>query len=80
MRAVALGSAAGALLLTGLVTVPAVGAAARPGDPQLRGTAVAARHAASAGTRFRKPHGPVGGANGPGVAGDPGAAKDRQAP
>ncbi|WP_079102785.1 alpha/beta hydrolase [Streptomyces sp. TP-A0356] len=52
MRAVALHSAAGALLLTGLVAVPADGAAARPGDAELRGTAVAAQRAAAAGIHF----------------------------
>ncbi|MEU9470306.1 alpha/beta hydrolase [Streptomyces avermitilis] len=52
MRAAALYTAAGSLLLTGLAATPAGGAPAAPGGLELRGTAVAAQRAAAAGIRF----------------------------
>ncbi|MFI5680418.1 alpha/beta hydrolase [Streptomyces cellulosae] len=52
MKAPALYSAAGALLLTALVAAPADGAAAVPGAAELRGTAVAAARARAAGIDF----------------------------
>ncbi|MDN0197360.1 alpha/beta hydrolase [Streptomyces sp. S.PNR 29] len=54
MRAAALYSAAGSLLLTTLAATPAGGAPEFPGAAELRGTAVAAERAAAAGIRFGK--------------------------
>jgi len=52
MRAAALYTAAGSLLLTGLVATPAGGEPLRPGSAESRGTAVAAQRAGAAGIRF----------------------------
>ncbi|MCH0561672.1 MULTISPECIES: alpha/beta hydrolase [unclassified Streptomyces] len=52
MRAAALSSVAGALLLTALAAVPAGGAPGVPGPAELRGTAVAAARAEAAGVEF----------------------------
>ncbi len=53
MRAAALSSAAGSLLLlTGLTGAPAQAAPDAPGEAERRGTAVAAERAAAAGVRF----------------------------
>ncbi|MBQ1100174.1 alpha/beta fold hydrolase [Streptomyces sp. b94] len=52
MRAAALYSAAGALLLTTLAAAPAEGTPGGPGDAEARGTAVAAERAAAAGVDF----------------------------
>lgn len=52
MRAPALYTAAGSLLLTTLATGPAGGAPAAPGAAELHGTAVAAARAGTAGVRF----------------------------
>ncbi|SOD81627.1 alpha/beta hydrolase [Streptomyces sp. Ag109_G2-15] len=54
MRAAALYSAAGSLLLTTLAAAPAGGAPAAPGSAELRGTAVAAARARAAGVDFGK--------------------------
>ncbi|MFI0537715.1 alpha/beta hydrolase [Streptomyces sp. WSLK1-3] len=52
MRAPALFTAAGSLLLTTLAAAPAGGVPAAPGAAELRGTAVAAARAGAAGVRF----------------------------
>ncbi|MFJ9815531.1 alpha/beta hydrolase [Streptomyces sp. NPDC101151] len=54
MKAAALYSAAGSLLLTSLAAAPADGAPRLPGAPELRGTAVAAARARAAGIDFGK--------------------------
>ncbi|MGW2743030.1 alpha/beta hydrolase [Streptomyces sp. NPDC001450] len=64
MRAAALYSAAGSLLLTTLAAAPAGGAPAVPGAAELHGAAVAASRARTAGVDFGKcaaePHAPAG--------------------
>lgn len=52
MRAPALYTAAGSLLLTTLAAAPAGGAPAAPGAAEVRGTAIAAARAGTAGVRF----------------------------